>query len=133
MGQDDVELLRDLYRRWAEGDLVTPHAFDPGVEFVRIGSDYPGLAGEWRGVGEMWTAIVDWLSAWEHLRVEAERFYDLDDRVLVLAREIARGKHSGALLDHEIGDLFTMREGKIARWEQYWDRAEAIRATGLKE
>jgi uncharacterized protein len=133
VGSENVELLRTLYRRWERGELVTVDAFDPEVEFVRIGSDYPGLAGEWRGLDEMWVAIVDWLRSWEHLRVEAERFYDLDDRVLVLSRETARGKHSGVLMDHEIGDLFTLRDGKIVRWENYWERAEALRAAGLQQ
>ncbi|HWX96202.1 MAG TPA: nuclear transport factor 2 family protein [Solirubrobacteraceae bacterium] len=133
MGQDNVELLRRLYQQWEQGDLLTVDAFHPQVEFVRIGSDYRGLAGQWRGVDEMWTAIVEWLRSWEHLHVEAERFYGLDDRVLVLSREIARGKRSGEQVDHEIGDLFTVRDGKIVRWENYWDRTEAIRAAGLRE
>ena len=94
VGQDNVELLRTLYQRWESGDLVTVDAFHPQVEFVRIGSEYPGLAGRWRGRDEMWAAIVEWLRSWEHLRVEAERFYELDDRVLVLSREIARGKQT---------------------------------------
>ena len=61
-----------------------------------------------------------------------EEFVELGDRVLVLTRQSGRGKHSGVLLDRELGDLFTFRDGKIVRLESYWNRDEAVRAAGLE-
>jgi ketosteroid isomerase-like protein len=64
----------------------------------------------------------------------ADRIIELgDDRVLVLERQIGRGKTSGVVVEHEHGWLFTLRDGKIVRWLGYWDRAEAIEAAGLRE
>ena len=54
-----------------------------------------------------------------------------DDRVLALSRHTARGKMSGVPIDHEIGDLFKLRAGKVTRYDSYWDRAEAMRAARL--
>ena len=68
------------------------------------------------------------------LRIQAERNIDLSrDRVLVLSRHTARGKQNGVPIDHEIGDLFTLRDSKIVRYDSYWDRAEALEAAGLGE
>jgi ketosteroid isomerase-like protein len=103
------------------------------VEFARIGADATGDAGEWHGVDAMWAACIEWLRTWDELRVEPERFIDLGERVLVLARQTGRGKQSGLPVELEVGDLFTLRDGKIVRWELYVNRGEALRAVGLEE
>ena len=77
-----------------------------------------------------------WLSAWEEWRVEAEEYRELDgERVLVLFHFSARGKTSGL----EVGEIWTkgaslfhLRGGKVAKLVQYFDRAEAFEAVGLR-
>jgi ketosteroid isomerase-like protein len=134
MSRDDVEILRALYERWARRDYSDRDAFDPQVVFTRIMSGAvpgPGMAGVWHGVDEMWRAVVDWLRNWEDYRVEPEDFIDLGDRVLVLSRQTARGKLSGANVQAEIGEIFTLRDGRIVSWDLYLDRTEAVQAAGL--
>ena len=53
--------------------------------------------------------------------------------MLVLSRHTARGKQSGVPIEHEIGDLFALRDGRIVRFDSYWNRAEALEAAGLSE
>ena len=48
-----------------------------------------------RGIEEMTAALVEWIAEWSDLRFEAERFVDLGDRVLVLARHRGVGRRSG--------------------------------------
>ena len=134
MSGDNVELRRGLYERWARRDYSVREAFDPEVVFEHIMSEVPagpGGAGVWHGVDEMWRAVVDWLRHWEELRVEPEAFIDLGDRVLVTTRQIARGRLSGAPVEAEVADLFALHDGRIVRWEIYWDRAKAMHAAGL--
>jgi ketosteroid isomerase-like protein len=129
----DVELLRQLYERWSRGDFSTREFFDPNIVYVRIGADTPDAEGEWRGVSEVAAAIADWRQPWEGLQNDAERFIDLEDRVLVLDRLSARGTRSTAIVEHDLGQLFTIRGGKVVRWESYWERAVAMRAAGVPE
>ena len=78
--------------------------------------------------------MLEYLRAFSDLRIEAERIIDLSgDRVLVLSRQTARGKQSGVPIEHEFGDVFTLRDGRVVRLESYWNRADAIRAAGLSE
>lgn len=49
----------------------------------------------------------------------------------MLSGHTARGKLSGVPIDHEIGDLLSLRAGKVVRYDSYWDRAEAMKAVGL--
>jgi ketosteroid isomerase-like protein len=133
MSQENVEILRRLFERWATGDL-SADCFDPDVEYSRIGAETPDMEGRWLGRDELSTAMRDYLRAFADLRIEAERIIDLGgDRVLVLSRHTARGKQSGVPIEHEIGDLFTLRDGRVVHWDSYWDRADARRAAGLSE
>ena len=133
MSQENVEIVRRLFEQWATGDL-TADGLDLDIEFPRIGAKTPDMEGRWVGFDEMLTALRPYLRAFSDLRIEAERIIDLSgDRVLVLSRHTARGKHSGVPITHELGDLLTLRERKIVRWTSYWDRAEALEAAGLSE
>ena len=132
MSRENVEVVRAMYEHWARGDFPASF-FDPDVEHSRIG-ETPDLDGEWRGVGGLSRAMAEYLHAFSDLRIEAESIIDLDDdRVLVLSRQSARGKLSGVPIDHEFGDLFTLRAGKVVRFVSYWDRAAAMQAVGLSE
>ena len=106
--------------------------YDPEVEHSRIGAQTPDMEGEFRGLEELSRAMREYLHPFSDLRIEAEEIIDLDDdRVLVLSRHTAVGKLSGAPINHELGDLFTLRAGKIVRYDSYWDRAEAMKTVGL--
>jgi ketosteroid isomerase-like protein len=134
MSQDNVEVIRRLYEHWARGDFSTTGFFDPEIVYSRIGTETPGMEGEWRGLEEMSEGTRDYFRVFADLRIEAERIIDLgDDRVLVLTRQTGHGKLSGVPFDHQLGDLMTFKAGKIVAMDAYWHRAEALEAAGLTE
>lgn len=134
MSEENVEIVRRLYASWERGDLQTADFFHDEVEHSRIGSELPGINGDWQGIEEFGMALASYLDALAGLHIEAERIVDLaGDRVLVLSRQTARGKTSGLPFEHELGDLFTLSDGKILRYDSYWDRADALEAAGLSE
>jgi ketosteroid isomerase-like protein len=133
MTQENVEVIRAMFEHWARGDFPASF-FDSDIEHRRIGAETPDMEGEWHGAGEVSRAMVEYLHPFSDLRIQAESIIDLDDdRVLVMSRQTARGKLSGAPIDHELGDLFTLRAGKVVRYDSYWDRGVAMRAVGLSE
>ncbi len=92
------------------------------------------MEGRWVGLDEFWKAVREYLQPLSDLRIEAERIIDLSgDRVLVLSRQTVRGKQSGVPMETELADLFTLRDGKIVRYDSYWNRADALEAVGLSE
>ncbi len=129
----NVEIVRAMYERRERGDMDVSDFAHPEIAFARIGSDLPDSAGEWRGLEEMRKTGVEYLNVFEDYRFEVERMIDLGDRVLVLERQMARGKRSGAPISQEVGTLLTLRDGLIVRWEYYWERAEALEAAGIRE
>jgi ketosteroid isomerase-like protein len=130
MSEDDLQLLRDFFERRERGDYAAEF-LDPDVEYKQVGP-IPDFPGEWHGVEQVRAVTVDFLKAWEDIRYEVERLVDLCDRVLVLERQRARGKGSGVHVPHELAHFLTVRNGKIVRWEAYWDPSEAMRLAGLE-
>jgi len=135
MSQENVEIVRRVYEEhWVRGDFSNTGFFDPEVVYSRIGTETPGMEGEWRGLEEMSEGTRDYFRVFSDLRIEAERIIDLgDDRVLVLTRQTGHGKLSGVPFEHELGDLMTLKDGKIVAMAAYWHRAEALEAAGLSE
>ena len=134
MSQQNVEIVRRLYEHWARGDFSAPGFFDPDVVYSRIGTETPGMEGEWRGLEAMSAATREYFHGLLDIRIEAERIIDLgDDRVLVLTRQTGHGKLSGVPFEHELADLMTLKNGKIVVMAAYWHRAEGLEAAGLSE
>jgi ketosteroid isomerase-like protein len=133
MSQKNVEIVREIYSETAAGRLTTClHLFHPDVEFSRLGGSV-GLEGTWRGVEAMARAISEWALTFDQLRVQAERFIEAGDAVVVFTRQTGKAKASGVSIDGEFADVMTLREGRVVRLDSYRDRAEALDAVGLRE
>ena len=131
MSERDVELVRKLFELSERRDYeAAGELIDPDVVFTRVGVG--NLSGEWRGLGAVWAAMVDFMRAWEDLHTELERTVDLGDRVLALTKQTGRGRGSGVIVEHESAFILTLRDGKVVRWDGYWDRDEGLRAAGLE-
>jgi ketosteroid isomerase-like protein len=129
--REDIEATRAMYARWARGEFpYDDELWDPEVELVRTGGGADGRvaaavgAGEWRGE-DIAPSIEEWLASWEDYRIEAERFEDLGDRLLVFSRHRGRGAASGIELDQEAADFWSFREGRVVRLEMHIDRVAA--------
>jgi ketosteroid isomerase-like protein len=101
-------------------------ACDPEIEFVETPErvDARTYRGH-EGVLEAWTR---WLEQWEEYSYEVDRVEDHGERVLCVTNEQGRGKGSGAPGGAILYAVFTIRGGKISRYEEFYDEA-AARAT----
>jgi ketosteroid isomerase-like protein len=82
------------------------------------------------GVRDSWER---WLEQWDEWDFEVERFIDCGDSVLVVAHERGRGATSGASVSARNYMAFTIREGKIARFQEFYDERSALKSVGLEE
>ena len=127
-----VELVRDIYADWERGDFSSVDWADSDIEYVHA----DGLiAGSWRGVDGMRGAFVDFLNSWHDWRVKAEDVVELDDgRIVVLFEFRGRGKTSGLDLGSVAtkgANVFEVRDGRVTRIVQYFDRERALAEVGL--
>jgi ketosteroid isomerase-like protein len=78
----------------------------------------------------MW---LDWLAPWAEYRTAIEQVIDCGERVLLLQRSSGRMQDSTQEVKLSPGVVWTVRAGKIARFEVYADRTQALKAVGLAE
>ena len=143
MSQENVELVKALYphpsadiaalfrdeetfgrMRDALSPLLTDD-FESVVVFPGDTRTHPGL----EGFRKHW---LDWLEPWATYRTAIEDLIDVGDRVLLLLRDHGRREGMDAEVEIIGASVATIRDGKLARWEDYADRVQALEAVGLR-
>jgi ketosteroid isomerase-like protein len=126
---DWSELIRDDDRfalvRETLSPLVTDD-FESVMVWPAVNRTYPGL----EGLRKNW---LDWLEPWATYRITIDQLIDIGECVVVLSRNYGRRKDMEAEVELIAAATLTFRSGKIARWEDYADRAAALEAAGLAE
>jgi hypothetical protein len=153
MSEENVELARRLYP--GSMDLAATFTDPATLEAVRaafepmVQRDFDTVAdpryqmmlggpGEelsvFTGMDGFIGAFRGWLSEWDRWLVTPTDFVDVDEsRVLVLAEISGRSKAQQIDMAIQGGNLLTFREGKLARLELFFRRADALKAAGMSE
>jgi uncharacterized protein len=130
MSQENVEIVRRAYQAMEAGDVDEVATLaHPDAEWI---SDRRTGLGTIRGIENVIQFFVDQREVLVEAMLDAERFFDQDDRVLVFLRVAATGRGSGARVEIRIAHLWTLRDGLIVRGEGYGNRDEALEAAGLR-
>ena len=107
----------------AHVELIVPR------QFLTLGFD-----ALYRGRAERIDFQRRWTAEWGDVRFETEEIIDLGDgRVLVISRMKGSGLGSGATVDNEWANIFTLSAGRVIREQAFADHAEALEAAGLRE
>jgi ketosteroid isomerase-like protein len=122
MSQENVEIVRRFLA--ADVDEAMPYA-DPGIVWNPI-EELPT-----QGHEAVRASLDHWKAEWEDYEVVPEEFVDIGDQVVVTVRLRGRGRGSGVQIDARFYDVYTLRDGKIVRMDQFTDRSEALEAAGL--
>lgn len=140
MSQENVEFLEGLLAGGAEMDKqalldalpeLIAQTCDPEIEWVEDPrrADRRIYRGH-EGVRESWER---WLENFEEYGFEVERMVDCGDKVLVYAREEGRASLSGGTISQRNHIVYTFRDGKVARYEEFYEEGDALKAAGLRE
>jgi ketosteroid isomerase-like protein len=130
MSEENVEVVRRAfaYEVYGVGDRAVAEAiFDPNV-MMNPTDERPSY-----GFEAMRSDYKRWASAFDELEVSAEEFIDAGDCVLVTAYHRGRGRNSGVEVDNRFYELYTLRDGKVVRVDEFTDQPEALKAAGLSD
>jgi ketosteroid isomerase-like protein len=83
-----------------------------------------------QGHDEVRASLARWKGEWDDYQLAAEEFVDRGDRVVVTVRLGGRGRGSGVEIGARFYDVYTLRDGKIVRMDQFAERSEAFEAVG---
>jgi ketosteroid isomerase-like protein len=128
-GTDIVPLLRDEDSSAQALEALRAFLTDDFESVVVFGGQTRTRSGV-EGLRENW---LDWLEPWASYRVTVEDVIDAGEHVVALTRNYGRREDMEAEVELVAAAVFTLRTGKVARWEDYADRATALTAVGLSE
>ena len=132
MSQENVEIVRRIYARWAPGSSpADSNLLHPDIEWVN--PSYALEPGIRTGI-EAFTSITEGLDETiGDFRMDVERFIDARDRVVVIATMRGRGSASDVEIERRHGSVWTIRDGKAVRFQWFYEPDEALEAAGLRE
>ena len=133
MPQENVEILRRAYEAFNSGDLdLVSELHDPQIEWQTSRED-PDAATH-RGREAVRRYVEQWLESFEGLHAEVEEYIEAPDgRVFTWTRWNGRGRSSGMESEWWLATVFTLRDKRVVRADEYFDRTEALEAVGLSE
>jgi ketosteroid isomerase-like protein len=124
MSEENVELIRRMYGLWEAGESARELVAED-LEYVN--PSYAVESGVKRGrsfLGAIREVYPDFTST-------PEEFLDAGEDVVVIG--VARGTGaSGVRVEWRQGYIWTVREGRVVRFQWFNDPAEALAAAGLE-
>jgi len=129
--QENIATIDELYQAFAKGDIPGALAnMDPSIEWNEAES-FPYADGN-PYVGPQ--AIVEGVFArigaeWEYWNLVDIELHEMsDDKVLATLRYQAKYKKNGAVIDAQTAHFWTLKDGKIIRFQQFTDTDQVVRA-----
>jgi ketosteroid isomerase-like protein len=140
MSQENVEIVRRAievfisagYDPRAISTDEFSEVFDPGIE-LDVSRTNPETH-VYRGRDGITEILEQWVQTWDDYEQELLDLLDAGaDRVVTVIRERGKLKGSDAWVEQTIGTVWTVRDQRIVKYEEHPDRAQALKAAGLRE
>ena len=133
MSEENVEIARRGYAAYnRDGPYAIIEYLDPEVEWGTPEQD-PFMTGTYRGHKGVRRFLDEFFELFEEARIEPEEFLDAGDRVVVPFLFTARTRETGIELTERWAHIWTIKNGKAVRLDQYTDPDKALEAAGLRE
>lgn len=124
---DPVAVVRRAYEAFGRGDLDTLlSTLDSDIEWVTPGPDDLPAAGRRRGQDQVRQFFASIDEQYEFQRFEPQRFIRDGDLVVVLGEDDVTVKATGKRVSEAWAHVFTVRDGKIVRFQEYMDTAALV-------
>jgi ketosteroid isomerase-like protein len=127
VSEKNVDVVRRFYDAWAQDIYPGPvELMDPDIEYVNPPEAVePGTR---RGVPAFVEAVEKLLQSWEFWRTEIEEVRAIGDQVAVIVKYRTRGRGSGMDVEGRESALWTVRNGKVVRYQWFKGTEEALAA-----
>ena len=125
--QQNIEIVKRGYEAFGHGDMqALLGLFDEQIEWIASGTADLPTSGRRTGrqqVAEFFTAVND---TFEIQRFEPREFIAQGDRVVVTGIDVSKVRATGKVIEGEWAHIFTVRDGKVVRFQEYQDTAQAV-------
>ena len=129
MSQDNLDVIRRGYYAFGRGDINTLlESFDEQVSWVTPGPPELATSGRRTGRQEVAEFFVSVNELFDIQRFEPKDFLAQGDRVVVVGSETARARSTGNVIELDWVHVFTMRNGKVVAFQEFFDTAAVVAA-----
>lgn len=131
MSAANVQTVLSGYAAFNERDFDRPlacFADDAEHDWSRSVGPYAGV---YRGRAQILRFWNSFLEAVHDVRFDVEEALDLGDDVLVMVAAHVQGRESGAEVVARGPHVWTLRDGRVVRFELFQTREEALRTIGV--
>jgi ketosteroid isomerase-like protein len=133
VGETALELVRGVYESHKVRN--TPGLLDllsEDIEWHQAqGHPYAGPC-PWRGHDEVVRQVVEPINGdWDGFITQVDEFIDAGDKIVVLGRYTGMYKATGRAIDASVCVIYTVRSGRIVKFQQYTDTAQIRAAMDL--
>jgi ketosteroid isomerase-like protein len=132
MTEENVKFVLDGYARFNAGERVADLWFFTEDAEYHTSREDPD-SGVHRGIDAVRRQFARWVETYPDLRVEPLEAFGNGDKVFLWVRFSGHGEGSGTPVEMELAHVLTVRDGRVARTVEYFDRAEALEAAGIRE
>jgi ketosteroid isomerase-like protein len=128
MSQENVEIVRTAFQAYERGNFDEALAsFDPDIAYK------PAQEAQVHGRDAVRASWERWVAEWDGMEMTTEEVIDAGDHVIHAIHFRGRGRGSGIVVEGRAFQVFTFRDRKVVRWEEFSERSEALEAVGLSE
>jgi ketosteroid isomerase-like protein len=136
MSQENVELVKGIYRASAGGDTrqiidalpeLIQQTCDPEIEWFEDPKRADGRT--YRGHEGVLESFKQWFEQFDEYEFELER----GSSTAGTASWSRRATTSGAPVSARLYQVLTFRDGKVLRYQEFYDEQAANEAAGLRE
>jgi len=132
MSEETIAIVRRLFKAVDETDFEAwPAIWSPEVK-IYPRPEEPGVKPCYEGWEEMLDYLTNWYSGWRDYTIEAERFIDAGEWVVVDVREVGIAEQSGMRVEENFAHAFKLEDGKIVEWRMFGPMSEALGALGVE-
>ncbi len=127
---NNSSFINSLYAAFKRGEVkAILDNLDPSIEWASNGDakviPWGGRRSGVAGVASFFKSLADNL---DFEVFEPRDFFDAGDTVIVIGRTRARLKNRGGVFDCEWAHVFTVKNGKLARFQEFYDTAAIVDA-----
>jgi len=122
-----VRIVSDLYEAFGRGDMpAVLGAMDPGIRWYEAeGNPYMPSGEPLIGPDSILNNLFIKLGEdWEGFTVHPKSLHDAGDVVVAEARYSGKHNGTGKPLDAQVCHIWTLKDGKITKFQQYVDTAK---------
>ena len=130
--EQNAAVVQKAYADFSRGDIASVlSACDENIEWITPGPEPLGGSRKGRSQAAEFFRLVN--EAWEFLSFEPREYIASGDRVVALGHYHARSRETGREAASDWAMVWTLRDGKATRFQEYTDTAALLSALPAAE